>query len=218
MPKSASAECGYDRVSVSGTIEEVAVACQALKRVLSYFVGIGFEIEPEFSPSFHERVEISVYNPSHESSRALQVSGFYDNHAHEIRLTSANSAFQEGRSPWGIAWGSALATSILEHELVHMTVAAVLSAAYYRFGHRADEPHISRRGPFTISSQWTLRSPEVNSITYHSGPFKFGVKSYRHTQANDGRDFIRRILVGKVDFSTGEPGVAVMSTELSPSS
>lgn len=64
LPQYASAACGHEAVSVSGTAEEVADACRALDEVVSYFRKIGFRPAPDIRISFRDHVYIDMYVPA----------------------------------------------------------------------------------------------------------------------------------------------------------
>jgi hypothetical protein len=212
------AECGHERISISGTPVEAAEACRALDAVLGYFRDVGVVVEPAFELVFKDRVVILLPDLAGSGvPRPTQVSGYYDAARRRLEVTTAKSPHKKDRSPWSIAWGPEIAFSILQHELVHMVVyahlgmrAGQLSGAwheYIAFAVQLDLMPASLRRRI-LDSHPTIQAfehPEwVNPIHYAMDPDAFAIRAYRHAEANGGRGFIRRLLRQEVDFSTRE--------------
>ncbi|MEZ5816947.1 MAG: DUF6639 family protein [Hyphomicrobiaceae bacterium] len=213
---SARAECGHKRVSTSGPASDTARVCEALNGVLRYFAAIGFTIEPDIRIVFRDRVLIDVYNADNrEKAGKLQVSGFYNAAARVIEVTSGASTTREARRPWKQSWSADVSYSILQHELAHMAMRHALGQRYGGIS----KPWLE----FTANAvQFDLMKPElrtailasypgltpfastdqVNGLTYGLDPDAFAVMAHLFVRANGGADFIRRLLIGEVDFNT----------------
>lgn len=221
LPQCAFGACGFERVFVSGTAEEVEDACRAIDQVLSYFRNLGYKPDPEVSILFQEHVEIDMYQHGYEP-RAEQpagkseVSGYYDFRHKELQITSGRGILRD-RKPWGIVWGESIAYSILQHELTHAIVANMLGSRYRKLG-RAWHEFIAYSVQFELMDR-DLRSnvlrnypdaepfryvESVNAIVHAADPDAFGVSAYLFTEVNGGPDFIQRILAGNVSFSTDD--------------
>lgn len=218
----APAACGHERVSVSGTAEEVADACRALDEVLAYFRKIGFQPEPDLSISFWDQVYIDMfpqtYKPAAKDSVSRsRVSGSYDFRRKQLQMTSGRRDIRRERRPWGIEWGQPIAYSILQHELVHAVVASLLGNEYQNFA-KAWQEFIAYSVQFDIMDREFRRQvlanypdarpfqfPEnVNPVVYAADPDAFGVSAHLFTEANGGPEFIRQILAKEVPFSIRE--------------
>jgi len=222
LPHRAWAACGFARVSISGTAEELADACQALDEVLDYFRKIGFRPDPEVSVSFQDQVYIDMYphtyDPtSRESVGKNEVSGCYDFRRRELQITSGRRAIKRERRPWSIAWDQSIAYSILQHELAHAVVANLLGREYQKFA-KAWHEFIAYAVQFDLMDR-TLKSkvlanypdakpfqfPEnVNAIVYAADPDEFAVSAYLFAEANGGPHFIGKLLAKDVPFSVQE--------------
>lgn len=218
VPPAHGAACGSDNVSVIGSQAQSANTCRALDEVRAYFKAIGFEIEPRITIKFSELVYIATYDAiSGRPTSRFQVSGFYDATRDRIEITSAWSRYRKSRRPWGLRWGHAIAHSILQHELTHMALRQALAGRYQRvskpwieflaYAVQLDimEPRLKTQVLNRYAGTKPFQFPEnVNPFLYGIDPDEFGVRSYLYTQANGGRDFIRRIIKGEVSFSTDE--------------
>lgn len=218
LPQDASAACGHEGVSVSGTAEEVADACRALDEVVSYFSKIGFQPAPDIRISFRDHVYIDMYVPAgKEPAGREEVSGAYDCRRKELQITSARRESRRDRRPWGIAWGQPIAYSILQHELTHAVVAGLLGSDYQKLG-RAWHELIAYAVQFDLMDRelksavlanypnaQPFRFPEnVNSMLHGADPDGFGISAHLYVEASGGPTFIRRILAKEVSFGTGE--------------
>jgi hypothetical protein len=212
------ADCGYERVSVTGSDEEIADACRALEEVHAYFSDLGLAFEPQFSLTFHDRIFLDLVEPgAQERLGKVQVSGMYDAGRKEIHVTSGESELHETRSPWGIAWDPEIAYSILQHEMVHMAVHKILGSAYRELGPSWREfiaysvqfelmkPDLRRHILASYPDIVPFRGPGgVSPLAHALDPCAFGVRAYLYTQENGGGEFIRRVLTGDIAFSTEE--------------
>lgn len=223
IPRCASAACGQEAVSISGTPEEVADACQALDEVLSYFKKLQYDIKPQqLSIVFGDRVEIDMYlhdyGPvSGQPTGKSEVSGYFNFRRKELQITSGRRDVQRERKPWGIPWGRSIAYSILQHELAHAVVASLLGSRYQKFG-KAWHEFIAYAMQFDLMDQ-ELKSrvlanypgaepfrfhESVNPIVHAADPDAFGVSAYLYAEANGGPAFIAKILANEIPFSTEE--------------
>jgi len=222
MPRFASAACGHEGVSVSGTIEEIADACRALDEVLRYFKKIGLQSDPVVSISFQDQVYIDMflqtYEPtSRESVGRNRVSGYYDFRRRELQVTSGRREIRRERKPWGIEWGPPIAYSILQHELVHAAVANLLGNGYQSFA-KAWLEFIAYSVQFDLmdadlKGKVLARYPDakpfqfpenVNAVVYAADPDQFGVSAHLYAEANGGPRFIGKLLARQVPFSIHE--------------
>lgn len=222
LPRYALAACGHAGLSVTGTAEEVADACQALDQVLAYFKKIGFQPDPEISISFRDRVYVDMYPHAYgpegkEPVGRSEVSGFYDSRRKELQIASARREIRRERRPWGIEWGQPIAYSILQHELAHAIVAGRLGNEYQKLGKSWHEfiayavqfDLMDRELKSAVLANYPDAQPfpfpdSVNSIVYGADPDAFAVSAYLYAEANGGSTFIRQILAKEVPFGTGE--------------
>lgn len=223
VPRCASAACGHEAVSVSGTPEEVADACRALDEVLSWFKRLRHDIKPpQLNIVFGDRVEIDMYlhdyGPAGEQPAGKSdVSGYFNFARKELQITSGRRDIKRERKPWGIAWGRSIAYSILQHELVHAVVASLLGSRYQKLG-KAWHEFVAYAVQFDLMDHELknqvlanypdaepFRFPEsVNAIVHAADPDAFGVSAYLYAEANGGPAFIARILANEIPFSTEE--------------
>lgn len=218
LPQYASAACGHEAVSVSGTAEEVADACRALDEVVSYFRKIGFRPAPDIRISFRDHVYIDMYVPAgKEPVGREEVSGAYDCRRKELHIASVRRESRRDRKPWGIAWGLPIAYSILQHELVHATVAGLLGSDYQKLGKAWHEmiayavqfDLMDRDLKHAVLANYPNAQPfgfpeSVNSMVHGADPDAFGISAHLYAEANGGLNFVRRILAKEVSFGTGE--------------
>lgn len=212
------ADCGSASVKITGTDLQREAACNALREVTEYFARIGLAVEPAFTLEFRDQVFIDVWDFDNPAKRGkMQVSGVFDASRRSITITSSTSPFREGRKPWKLPWGPEIASSILRHELTHMVLSHVLES-------RKSRPSRSWLEFIAYSVQFELMPAElrervlalnaevqpfpypemVNAMIYGIDPDQFGISSYLFAKANGGRAFIRRIIDGEVNFTTGE--------------
>jgi len=222
LPQSASAACGYDRVAVAGTTEEIADACLALEQVLRYFKETGFRPVPEVSISFENHVYIDMYLHSSEPAGRepvgeSEVSGYYNFPRKELHVTSGRRNVLRERRPWGLEWNRSIAYSILQHELAHAIVAALLGPDYpklakvwhefiaYAIQFDLMNPALKADVLANYPNARAFQFPEsVNAIVYGADPDEFGVSAYLYAEANGGPGFIRQLLEKQVPFSLQE--------------
>lgn len=216
FPYKSLADCGYDGVAIAGTATEIADTCRALSEVLDYFAQIGFKIQPNFKIMFSERVFIDIYDAQTQKiTSKVQVSAFYDAGRNTIEATSASSPFQKERKPWGVEWGREISYSIVQHELIHGVVHQILSNSYsrtakawleyvaYSVQFEIMSPDLRNRIAFNNPNIGPFDRPDqVNDMIHAFDPDLFGLRAHLFTQANGGRDFIRRILTSEVEFVT----------------
>ncbi len=214
LSHAAEPSCGYQHVSVTGTEEAVAVACEALEDVIGYFAGIGLAIEPEVRIIFRDEVFVDLPAPS---ARRLKVSGCYDSITRTIQITDWNIAPRAERRPWGLAWDKRIVRSVLEHELVHMAAITILGGrsgqlggAWHEFIAYAIQFELmdedmrnavvaNHPGLAPFDSPWN-----ISQSTYAADPDSFGLRAWLHMRANGGGDFIRAILEGQAETGMGE--------------
>lgn len=214
----ARADCDHDKVTVSGTGSERALACNALVDVLGYFSSIGFPVEPELGIIFSDDVYIDLYGPAPASPPIRsRVSGYYDSKRKRIEITRGSSRFREDCHPWKQSWSPEIADSILRHEIAHMAIKESLGKRYARmakpwleyiaYSVQFDLMDKALRDRITASYpgiHQVQQPAEINTFLYNADPDAFAVIAYRFTEANGGRAFIRRLLKGEVDFDTDE--------------
>lgn len=213
----AVAACGFDGVVIFGSDDEQEMACGALTGVLAYFNGLGFAIDPTVDIHFKDRVfcDFRADELSGESC-TVQVSGLYDSKRRLVEMTSPDSAFRDGRQPWGVEWGPEIAYSILQHELSHMAVGEIL-------GERFQNLSAPWHEFIAYSVQFDLMSPalrsrvmdaypdatpfagngNINPVIHAIDPDAFGVRSYLHAAAHGGGQFIVDILSQAVSQGAG---------------
>lgn len=113
-----SAACGFAEVSIEGDVEEAALACGSLARVVSYFAEAGFELVPRVTISFVEEIgDMPWPHPPH---------GYFD--LKRAKIVIARRAVDRW---WGLAEADELLGS-LHHEMSHMAVAAILREDFDR--------------------------------------------------------------------------------------
>lgn len=210
-PPDSFAACGRERVSVSGSAEEMSDACRALDEVVHYFEDLGFIVEPKVRIVFLDQVFLKLGNEA-----TLRVSGSFDPVTRQVQITSWNSESQTDRKPWGITWDRLIGFSVLQHELTHMAVEEIRGTSYGGFG-RAWREFIAYTVQFTLMDR-NLRAAvlhnypdmepfdnlqNVNPVIHGFDPDAFGVRAYLYAEANGGAEFIRRILHGEFEPETG---------------
>jgi hypothetical protein len=216
----AHADCGYRAVTITGTATEVERGCAALSNVLETFAAMGFQVEPQFTLVFKDAVFVDLVADAVGSRSApgrQRVSAYFDARRKRIEATSFQSRQQNDRRPWTIDWGPEVAESVLHHEFAHMATFAVLAGDHHHVG-RAWLEYIAYSVEFHVMSP-TLRQRilsrsadtkpfaselEVNPLLLALEPDQFGIRSHLTTQAKGGLDFLRRILIGDVEFSRGD--------------
>lgn len=212
------AGCGYERVNVVGSAQEQALACKAVDEILAYFKSIGFQIEPKCRMIFSDRVYVNVYevDPRHTMGQ-MQVSGYYDPSRDLIEVTSALSRYRKGRKPWKIAWGAAVAYSIMQHELAHMAVRHALGPRYGEYSKAWLEyiasavqfdlmkPALRNRIMANMTEARPFERPEhVNALLHGFDPDLFAASAYVDAKSRGGKVFLKRLLLGEVPFTIGE--------------
>jgi hypothetical protein len=222
MPHDASAACGHEGVSVSGTVEEVDDACRALGEVLNYFARIGARPVPQVRISFQDQVYIDMYLHTYDPASKQpvgenEVSGCYNFARRELQVTSGRRDIKRERRPWNIEWSQPIAYSILEHELVHAVLANLLDGSYQRLAKAWHEfiaysvqidlmdRELRNKVLANYPDATPFQFPEsVNPIVYAADPDEFGVSAYLMAEASGGSEFIRQLLTKGVPFSTEE--------------
>jgi hypothetical protein len=222
VPPSASAACGHEGVSITGTADEAGDACRALAEVLRYFEKIGLRAEPIVSISFQDQVYIDMfpqtYEPANRDSVGRnRVSGYYDFRSKELQVTSGRHDLHRERKPWGIEWGQPIAYSILQHELTHAIVANILGSEYPKFAKAwlefiaysvqfdLMERELKRKVLANYPDTRPFQFPEnVNAVVYAADPDEFGVAAHLFTEANGGAAFVREIVTKEAPFSIRE--------------
>uniref|UniRef100_A4WYL8 Uncharacterized protein n=1 Tax=Cereibacter sphaeroides (strain ATCC 17025 / ATH 2.4.3) TaxID=349102 RepID=A4WYL8_CERS5 len=217
----AAAACGLAGVSVSGSAEEVAEACDVLAEVTGYFRALGFSLEPEVTVVFADRIEIELpAEPSGtEPSAAVraQISGCYDFRQDRVCVVSGHRDLPHDRQPWGLDWSPPVARSILTHELVHAAVSDILGPqtpdlgmVWHEFIAYAVQFHLM---PPALRAEVLARHPEatafaaperVNPMSYALDPDAFAISAFLFAEEQGGGAFIRQLLTGSAPFSTDE--------------
>ncbi len=214
----AHAACGSDAVKVEGSPVQIEAACRARFEMRSYFEGMGFAVALPVSIKFSDVVYIRLYDSaSGKPAARFQVSGYFDASRKHIEVTSAWSKFRKARRPWGMRWGHPIAYSILQHEIAHAALHEVLSdrnrrvskawTEFLAYSIQIDMMELVLKS--RVLGNYAQAKPfehaeNVNPFVYGSDPDTFGIRAHLFTQARGGRDFLRRIIVGDVEFSTEE--------------
>lgn len=208
----ANAACGMDRILVHGTAEETRMACSSLAAVVVYFADLGFTLDPQLTISFRDEVSVDLAAPSHGE---LRVAACYDASRREIEITSLSAALEAEREPWGLTWGEPLASSVLEHEIVHAAIWTVAGGDRSAIGHAWSEfiayaVQLELMAPAMREEILARHSDvrpfdvptEVNRITHAFDPDGFGLRAYLFAEAHGGKAFIGQILDGEAGFET----------------
>jgi hypothetical protein len=200
--------CGFDTVEIFGSHEEEEITCDALEDVLQFFSDLGFTIVPTVEIYFKDRVfcDFQGQDPSRKSC-SVQVSGLYDHTRKVVEITSANSPFRQNRTPWGIEWGAEISYSILQHELAHMAVGAILGAEFrnlstpwhefiaYAVQFELMTPSLLSRALESLPGATAFTSTQqVHSISHAMDPDAFAIRSFIYERDNGGGQLIVEIL------------------------
>lgn len=191
--------CGYNGVHIAYTHRaDLAAACEALTDTLTYFRTIGFEFEPRFSLTF-DRGEL-------ESTEGVVSYGQLDPRSSIIFVHSTAH-----RAPWGLAWNSKLAGSVLRHELVHLAVWEILGPEAGRLPREWHEfiayaIQLDLMDP-ALLKEVLARLPdmrafealsEVNEITYGMDPDVFAVAAYLMYRERGAENFVRQLMRAEI--------------------
>ncbi|WP_246100160.1 DUF6639 family protein [Cereibacter sediminicola] len=217
----AAAACGLAGVSVSGSAEEIAEACEVLAEVTGYFRALGFSLEPEVTVVFADRIEIEL--PGEPSGAEpttgtrAEISGCYDFRQDMVCVVSGHRGLSRDRQTWGLDWSPPVARSILTHELVHATVSDILGPqsadigmVWHEFIAYAVQFHLM---PPALRAEVLERHPDVtafataeriNPMTYAMDPEAFAISAFLFAEEQGGGAFIRQLLTGSTPFSTEE--------------
>ncbi len=194
----AAGTCDRGNVVVRlATPQQVREACEAISDVLTYFNGIGFEIDLQVTIAFRGDIEAEGGNK--------HAHGFYDAAAREIRLYAREQA-----RPWGEAWQD-VGGSFLHHEVTHAAVVQILGLRGSTLPHEWHEfvayamqlelmdPAIRDR----ILERYSEVTPvpaltQINSFTYGlADPDTFAVLAFKSYRRFGGRDLVRRLLTAE---------------------
>ena len=222
LPQCASANCGYEGVSVSGTVEEVADACRALDEVLLYFKKIG--VQPDAGgqylipgSSLYRHVPCTLMIPPARNqwarmrsqgttifvagdSRSLPDGVTSRGHEGHGASSGANRlAIQFSNTSWCML-------SSLTNWAANIKSRKSLARVYRLF--RPARPHGRELKSKVLANYPNVKPfqfPEsVNPITYAADPDEFGISAYLFTELNGGPSFIGQIIAKEVPFSTEE--------------
>jgi hypothetical protein len=138
---------------------------------------------------------------------SVQVSGLYDHSRKVVEITSADSPFREDRKPWGIEWGPEISCSILQHELTHMAVGAILGDRFGDLGVPWHEfiayavqfelmpPSLRSRALDARPDATAFASAgHVNAMSHAMDPDAFAIRSYLYEDAHGGGPLVAEII------------------------
>ena len=205
------AACATAQVKVIGTVEERAVAHEAIARVQAYFARMGFLPCLQLRICFKDRVELALQN----GDRAA-VLGRYDTVKNIVELARWTSP-KPDQVPWGITWGRQMALSTATHEVVHAALEALLIGDTERLSYPWQE-FIAYAVQFEVMDhemraqilekykdvERFSSAANINAITYGMDPTLFGLRSYLFAQEYGGSEFLAHLISGEVSFGTGE--------------
>ena len=194
------ANCGHKGVRVhytSGT--DLAAACEALRDTLRYFENIGFAIDPRLSLTFAARGE-------RESADGTPTYAHVDARSSTIVVYA-----KEYREPWGLAWNSKLAGSLVRHEMAHVAIWQILGPEAGRLPREWHE-FIAYAVQLDLMEEALLKEvlaavpdvrafdalSEVNEFTYGMDPEVFAVAAYLTYRQRGAEQFVRQLLRGDI--------------------
>jgi hypothetical protein len=194
-------------VSVEGTPDEAGLACDQYAAVQAYFAGLGFEAAPAVRVKFEETVHLS------ESPGSYAVTGEFIPDEDLIEMTSPDSKAPARILHWQQPWSREMAASVLEHELVHAFVNAIvpspLARAWNEFVAYAVQfelmqPALRRNilAAYPKAEPYDQKS-SVCDLSYLLDFDLFGLRAYLTTEAGGGPNYIKQILSGSIP--TGAP-------------
>jgi len=206
----AYADCGRERVTVVGDPDERDRTCVALSDVSDYFARAGFQIQFDLTVRFVTQIEMSDLSSKHHEP----VSGYYRASNHEIRVLHANAPWISERRPWHLSWDQEIGFSILEHEVVHASIAYIMGDNYSRLPHAWHEAlayavEISLMKP-ELRAKLLANFPavqafsstlEINDVTYAFGPDAFAIAAYKTYVKNNDVEFLKRAINLKFEMS-----------------
>ena len=194
------ANCGHENVEVVYTQKaDLAAACNVLAGTLGYFQRMGFEVEPRFSLTF--------VDPGQGKSVEGVISyGYVDLRSSIIVVYSSSY-----REPWGLLWSRKVASSFLQHELVHIAVWQILGPEAERLPREWHEfiayavqldlmdPEILKDVLAHFSDVHAFDElSEVNEFTYGMNPEVFAVAAYLTYRKRGAQNFVRRLLRAEI--------------------
>lgn len=204
--------CGHDDTEVTGTTEEMDLACTSIALVDGYFDVAGLSYDLKVSIVFRDGVEISLS----EGSGKLAVLGSFDGDRNLVELTRW-LAREPQQLPWDLTWSREVLLSTATHEIAHAAIQAILGEDSHRLAHPWQE-FIAYVVQFELmneamraqilarySQTEAFSSPAaVNSITYSLDPALFGLSSYLFAKERGGAKFVASLISGDVDFGTDD--------------
>ena len=201
-PSAASGEpasCGQMGVEVVyKRPADLALACEALADILTYFRRIGFQFEPQFSMKFAE--------PQLKPAEGVVSYGHADVRSSIVVVYSSTH-----RRPWGLPWSTELAASFVRHELAHIAVWQILGAEarrlpreWHEFIAYAIQLDLmdSKLRATVLANFAEVRAvadlSAVNEFTYGMDPDVFAVTAYRTYRERGAEDLVRALLRGDI--------------------
>lgn len=177
---------------------DLALACEALADIVTYFRQIGFQFEPRFSVKFAE--------PQLQPAEGLVSYGHADVHSSSVVVyTSAH------RRPWGLPWSTELAASFLRHEVAHIAAWQVLGAEgrrlprewheFIAYAIQLDLMNAKLRAAVLANSADVRAVADlsaINEFTYGMDPDVFAVTAYLTYRERGTQNFVRALLRGDV--------------------
>lgn len=205
--------CGHAGARVTGTTEEMQVACRGIALVDAFFEAAGLSYDLQVSIVFRDRVEIAL-----GEGTSLAVLGFYDVDRSLIELVRWSAPVPE-QLPWNLSWSREVVLATATHELAHAAVQAILGEDSQRLALPWQE-FIAYVVQFEVMSEASrtqilerYRQAEafpsataVNAISYGLDPALFGLSSYLFAKERGGARFVASIISGDVDFRTDNEG------------
>ena len=192
--------CGHKGITVE-VMEpaDLALACDALADVLTYFRSLGFDFEPRFSLTFADGKHT-------ESANGVVAYGYADLRSSVILVRTSSY-----RQPWGLPWNRAMVGSFLRHELAHIAVWQILGPDARRLRHEwhefvayAIQLHLMDGALVStlLANFSDARAfddlTEVNEFVYGMNPDRFAVMAYLTYREKGAQDFVRGLLRGEI--------------------
>lgn len=178
---------------------DLTAACHALDDTLAYFQRLGFDLEPNFSLTFVDPTQ-------GKSIEGVTSYGYLDLHSSIIVVYTFSY-----RQPWGLTWSRQVASSFLEHELVHIAIWQILGHdagrlprewhEFIAYAVQLDLMDAKLRkqlfGHFPDVHAFHELS-EVNEFTYGIDPEVFAVAAYLTYRERGAGSFVRGLLRAEI--------------------
>lgn len=191
-----SSECeNKSLVVIDATPPERVDACRAFTAVVTYFRNIGFGANLDIFITFQN----SNFGTSGQASSAY---GYFDAARSEILMFRASTA-----RPWGLDWDRQLASSFVNHELVHAALRANLKGDSSRLrpewhefiAYSVQIALMNTRLRARLLERYSQvlafgELTEVNEFSSRMNPEIFAIGAYKTYLANGADKFIQKLL------------------------